>query len=444
MADSILDAGLFAMVVAAASGVFTAPSFDNFLTLAAGWVLCRTRRTTNGLILAAGAIGRKHFGTYHRFFSQAAWETEGFWLGLLVLLVEGLCPQGEILLVGDDTVQAKSGRKISGATNWRNACSSTRQQYRFLWGHNWIILALAVHFGGKTYSLPICLRLYRKQDDCQAMGRPYRTRSQLLLDMVQRASEALSGRDLVLLVDGQYATRQLLAGLPRGLRTISRLRRDAALWERPPVRPDGAVGRPPKKGARLPRPEQIAADPRWRWRRTCQGQSAKSLRALWYGVLGAKVVKIVIVRQNNPRKPFGYFLCTDPDWSPGRIISTYVARWTIEITIRDAKQFAGLGQAQCRTGRAVERQAAFTLGMLSLVMCWYLSEGHATDHFPKRPWYRRKRHATFQDMLAHARRSSWRRLARGARGRTVSARSAPGPDISEIPQLLLHYIEAAA
>ncbi len=55
MADSILDAGLLAMVVSTANGVFTAPSFDNFLALAAGWVLCRTRRTTTGLIVAAGA-----------------------------------------------------------------------------------------------------------------------------------------------------------------------------------------------------------------------------------------------------------------------------------------------------------------------------------------------------------------------------------------------------
>ena len=77
MADSILDAGLLAMVVSAANGVFTAPSFDNFLTLATGWVVRRVRHSTTGLIVAAGAVGRKHFGTYHRFFSQAAWQAEG-------------------------------------------------------------------------------------------------------------------------------------------------------------------------------------------------------------------------------------------------------------------------------------------------------------------------------------------------------------------------------
>lgn len=435
MNDSILDTGLLAMVCSAASGVFTAPSVDNFLTLATGWLLCRARRTTTGLIVAAGAVGRKHFGSFHRFFSQAAWDVEQLWLGLLAVLVEQLCPAGQIVLVGHDTVQGKSGRKISGAANWRNACGSTRQQYRFLWGHNWIILALAVTVWPKTYSLPICLGLYGKEADCQRLGRPYRTRSELLLEMVQAASEALSGRDLVLLTDGHYATKHLLGGLPESVTALTRLRRDAALWRAARPRAEGA-GRPRKRGRRLPRPEQIAGDGRRPWKGTAHARQLKTLVALWYRVRGTQPVRIVIVEQKNPREPYAYLLCTDPEWSPDRIVSTYAARWTIEITIRDAKQFGGLGDAQCRVGRAVERQAAFTLGMMSLVMGWYLSEGHRTDRLAVRPWYRRKRHPTFQDMVAHARRSSWRQI--------VFARSGSKPDMAETRGRLLHYLEAAA
>lgn len=435
MGDSILDARLLAMVFSATSGVFTAPSLGNFLTLATGWLLCRARRTTTGLIVAAGAVGCKHFGSFHRFFSQAAWDVEQFWLGLLGVVIEELCPEGEVILVGDDTVQGKSGKKISGAANWRNACGSTRQQYRFLWGHNWVILALAVTVWRKTYSLPINLRLYRKEADCQRLGHRYRTRSQLLLEMVQAASEALSGRDLVLLTDGHYATKHLLRGLPESVTALTRLRRDAALWRPAPPRGEGA-GRPRKRGSRLPRPEQIAGDGRRPWKETVHARQVKTLVALWYRVRGTQPVRIVIVEQKNPREPYGYLLCTDPEWSPDRIVSTYAARWTIEITIRDAKQFAGFGDAQCRTARAVERQATFTLGMMSLVMGWYFSEGHLTDRLQKRPWYRRKTHPTFQDMLAHARRSSWRQI--------ISARSGPQPEMVENRQGLLHYLEAAA
>lgn len=444
MGDSILDAGLLAMVVSATSGLFTEPSFSNFLALAAGWVLCRARRTTTGLIVAAGAVGRKHFGSYHRFFSQAAWQVEGFWLGLLAVLVDGLCPEGQIVLVGDDTVQAKSGRKISGAANWRNACGSTRQQYRFLWGHNWVILALAVDFCGKTFCLPICLSLYRKAADCDGLGLPYKTRSKLMLQMLKRASEALRGRRIVFLVDGHYATRELLGGLPEAVTAICRLRKDAALWQPAPARPERTGGRPRNKGERLPGPAQMALDPRWSWSKTPDGRKLKTLAALWYYVLRTQKVRIVIVEQKTAREPFAFLLCTDPDWSADRILWTYRARWTIEITIRDAKQFGGLGDAQCRVGRAVERQAAFTLGMMSILMGWYLSQGHRTDRFKRRPWYRRKAHPTFQDMLAHARRCSWRQLARPPGGGRVSARSGPGAEHAENPLRLLRYLEAAA
>jgi len=180
----------------------------------------------------------------------------------------------------------------------------------------------------------------------------------------------------------------------------------------------------------------MAIQPRWSWTETAEGRKVKSIRALWYRVRGTDAARVVIVEQANPREPYAYFLCTDPTWSADRILSTYTARWSIEITIRDAKQFAGLGDAQCRVAPAVERQAAFTLAMMSLVMGWYLSEGHSTDRLIRRPWYRRKSHATFQDMLAHTRRASWRQI--------VFAGSGSGPDISENRASLLHYLEAAA
>jgi len=132
MNESILQAGVFAIVMSATAGVFTAPSLGTFLTLASGWLLCRARRTTTGLIVAARAVGQKHFSRFHAFFAQGAWNSRELWLGVMRAVVRGLVPTGEIVLVGDDTVLGKSGKKISGAANWRNACGSTRQQYRFL------------------------------------------------------------------------------------------------------------------------------------------------------------------------------------------------------------------------------------------------------------------------------------------------------------------------
>ena len=70
MRDCILDGSLMAMVLSAIREVFTSPSLASFLTLAAGWVLCRTRRTTTGLIVVADPARPKHFSSYHRLFSR--------------------------------------------------------------------------------------------------------------------------------------------------------------------------------------------------------------------------------------------------------------------------------------------------------------------------------------------------------------------------------------
>ncbi len=436
MGDSILDAGLLAMVLSATSGVFTAPSMGNFLTLATGWLLCRDRRTTTGLIVAARAAGHKHFGCFHRLFSHAVWDTRGLWLGVTRTVATELCPTGEIVLVGDDTVQGKSGRKISGASNWRNACGSTRQQYRFLWGLNLVILGVAVDFCGKCLCLPINLRIYRKRHDCCKCGPPYRTRSELMREMVQEALQALPRRCFVLLVDGHFATTKLLHNLPESLTVITRLRRDAALYRPPKARAARSMGRPRCKGRRLPTPQRIAVCAQRPWELTQQGRQVKSVVALWYGVMRTAQVRVVVVRHNSPAKPYGYLLCTDPQRQPDAILSTYARRWSIEITIRDAKQHAGLAHAQCRKAKAVARQHAFTLAMMTLVMAWYMRAGHHTDRRVTWPWYRHKRGVTFVDMLTHARRCSI--------AQTVFANSPRAPDIAKNAEALLYYLEAAA
>lgn len=52
---------------------FHAPSYQNFVTLVAGWVHCLGRRTVTAVVLAAGAAGGRHISAYHRFFAHAQW-----------------------------------------------------------------------------------------------------------------------------------------------------------------------------------------------------------------------------------------------------------------------------------------------------------------------------------------------------------------------------------
>jgi hypothetical protein len=63
----------------------TTPSFQTWLTLVAGWLFAR-RRTVTRRIVAAGAVGEKHFCSFHGFFSQAAWSRDELGLAIFAIL----------------------------------------------------------------------------------------------------------------------------------------------------------------------------------------------------------------------------------------------------------------------------------------------------------------------------------------------------------------------
>ena len=95
-------------------------------------------------------------------------------------------------------------------------------------------------------AMPVNVRLHK-------MKRP--TAPDLAREMLVEMASWLADRSFALCGDGAYAT---LAGdhLSRTV-VVSRMRRDAALYEVPPPR-TGKAGRPRKRGARLPTPAKLA------------------------------------------------------------------------------------------------------------------------------------------------------------------------------------------
>ena len=78
----------------------------------------------------------------------------------------------------------------------------------------------------------------------------------------------LPERPLVLVVDSGYAALEFLGGLAnrrRAITCITRLRLDAQLYAPAPPRYPGQIGRPGRKGKRLPSWRQRITDRRTRW-----------------------------------------------------------------------------------------------------------------------------------------------------------------------------------
>ena len=208
---------------------FTAPTFPLFVQLASAWVLCPGRHTLTRLYSLAEPKQARAHDAYHRFFGRGAWLAAQLWHELAAVLLEMFCPQGPVPLDLDDTLFHKSGRRVDGAGWWRDAVRSTATRVVYGLGLNLVVVSLRVQppWGGEPLGLPMNVRLHRKKD---------LTTLDLAEQMLRELAAWFPKRDWQLAADGAYASLAK-RGLPR-CQLTSRMRRDAALYERlPPTRP---------------------------------------------------------------------------------------------------------------------------------------------------------------------------------------------------------------
>mgnify|MGYP001765990227 CR=1 FL=1 len=395
---------------------FTAPSFQTFLVMASGWVLNLGRHTVTSTIRAANALGWKHFSSFHRFFAAASWLTDE--VGVVVVgLVERLIPEDRPVVVAvDDTLGRHTGKNIAAASMHRDPLLSTGKLLYFHWGHLWVVAGITIRVFNKSWCLPVLFRLYRGKKRCAAEGRPYRKTPDLAAELIRLLADALPHRRIIVVGDAAYTNSSVIKRRPRNVTVIGRSRLDAAIYEPPPTRRAGQMGRPRVRGAKLPSPEAQLASGKVRWqslRVELYGKVATVkvfvIDALWYIAAGSELVRLVVVRDFPGHERDDVFVSTDPTMTAKAIIETFGDRWALEVTFHEVKGKLGFEDPQNRTELAVERTAPFALWMYSLVVLWYLAIGQKlrVAHSLSMPWYRGKSAPAFSDMLATLRRASW-------------------------------------
>ncbi len=386
-----------------ASDVFTSPSFTLFCHLLSAWVTATGRRTICGMVAVMDPVSRSAHDAYHRFVRAGAWSLAALWATMIAVVVEHLGPDGPIVCLLDDTLVHRPGRKVEGAGSYRDAVRSTKSRVVYARGLCLVVLAmrLTAPWGGMPIAIPVGVRLHRK-------GGP--TLNELAGQLMVELAGRLPERRFILCADGADAS---LAGddLPRTT-VVSRMRRDAALYEPPPPR-TGKRGRPRTRGQRLPTPTELARRARnWNtvdlpWR---GGTITKKLWArpvLWYGVRPKAMVLLVVVRDPAGKEPDDFFLTTDLDMAPAEVVSIYGDRWAIECTYRDVKQLAHGQEPETWKGEGPERAANLAFWLHGATWLWYLEVSGATPTFTTQPWYTTKRHPSFADALAQLRRVLW-------------------------------------
>ncbi len=92
------------------------------------------------------------------------------------------------------------------------------------------------------------------------------------------------------------------------------------------------------------------------------------------------------------------FFDSDATSSPENVIARYAARWSIEITNREAKQLHGADEPRCRKEKSVMRAPMFAYWAYSLVVLWFVRQFSAAKDLviDPAPWYRKKNFHLFR------------------------------------------------
>lgn len=429
----------FAILLQDLAVVMTTPSFHNFTFVASGWVFAH-RRTVTGMLVAAGVPGERHHSAFHRFFSLARWSLDA--LGLAVFrILEASLPEGSVLLALDDTLAGKRGLKVFGAGMHYDPQLSSRSKAITRWGHNWVIVGVVVRFPlwpERAFTLPILFRMYLNKKSAAKHRRVYRTRPELALEMLHVLCGHRKNRRFHVISDAAYGGWEMVAGLPTNCDLTSRLALNARLHEAVPPR-DGRSGRPRVRGVRMPTPEQMLQGRARQVSLRVYGRDQKArvcdtVAHLYH--LPRLPVRVVAVEALRGGRGQEAFFSTCSDATAEQILTWYSWRWSIEQTIRDSKQHLGFEEPQGWTRRAAERTAPIAMLMYSLIVHWFVTEGHRHYQAPLRPWYPHKPHASFADMLTTLRRES-------AREQVLSL-GLSGPGSKKILTLLYHSLQTAA
>lgn len=429
-----------APAILAFAELFSKRVFAYVETLLLGAILAPAQRTITACLRVMGLAAEKRFQNYHRVLSRAQWSAHQGSRILVRLVVNAFVPTGPIILGIDDTLERRRGKNIRAKGVYRDAVRSSHGHFVKATGLRWLSLMLLVNvpWAARRWALPVLTMLAPSERYHHEHGRHHKKLTDWARQAILQIHRWLPDRQLVVVADSGFAALELLAAVAPSATVITRLRMDAALYEPVPKRTAGQLGRPRKRGQRLPKLEEVAADPSKRWRQLSirwYGQDdrrveVKSGIALWSHVGKPGVsIRWVIVRDPKGTFPTQAFLPTDTTLKPVEILGTYVHRWQMEVTFEEARQHLGVESQRQWSDRAIARTTPVLLGLYSLVALMAKQIGNNSGLLKRTAaWYVKEQYC-FSDALASVRNHIWQA--------NLFERSPHKTDLLKIPRAFL-------
>ena len=393
-------------------------TFERARTLAMSSLVGLGRRTVSGM-LCASAQQFTDWSAAYRLFEQQRFDAKALFAPIRREVVERLGPEEPLVVMMDDTLMRKRGRKIHG-TGWKRDPLGPAFCKNFVWGQRFLQVSAALPDPatvGLARGIPIDIthapspakpgkkaseeawKEYRVQQQAMKVSSVGAERITELREQLDRDD---AGRRLIISVDGGFTNRTVFRNLPHNTVAIGRIRKDAKLFLPPADESIPRRGRRRWYGVSLPTPEQIRQDAAIPWETVTAFAAGKThsfevktvAPVRWLGT-GATDVRVVVVRPlaYRPRKGAhllyrnpAYLLCTDPNLPLDSLLQSYLWRWEVELNFRDEKTVMGVGEAQVRTKAAVEAVPAFIVAAYAFLLLAGTENNKSELLLPKPKW----------------------------------------------------------
>lgn len=401
--------------------LFQAKTWRKVPILLIGTILTPGKRTVTAALRVMGMKDDSQFSIFHQVLNRASWSSLAVGKCLLDLLIMLIYPAHEPLVFGiDETIERRWGEKIAVRGIYRDPVRSSDSHFVKASGLRWISLMLLtpIPWAQRIWALPVMTVIAPSERYYETRERKPKTLTERAQQMIKQLRRWVPKRALVIVGDNSYAALDLLAACQRlaePVTMVTRLRMDAALYE--PAPPYPGMGRPRKKGARLPTPQAYLDAPDTLWTtvevRWYDGQIREmelaSDTAVWFHYGKTPVpIRWVLIRDPQGAYETVCLLCTDPTIAPQQIVEWFVMRWQVEVTYEEARRHLGVETQRQWSDKAIARTTPALLGLFA----WITLVAHMF-HLSGQPvvvrqsaWYA-KSLPTFSDALALVRYQLW-------------------------------------
>ena len=365
--------------------------------IASGMLLADGRCTASAWFVAAGVLD--DWDRFYDCLASIGRNSNDLAVAVLKLVATKFNPgpNGRFVVAIDDSPTKRYGPHVEGAGVHHHPTPGPAEG-EWLYGHNWVAIALLVtHPWWGTIALALRSLLYVREVDVPKLNEKYgwefRTKHALAVELVLWFEGTIRSLDMTCevwtVVDGAYAARPFLDPLvEKGIVVVSRLRKDAAVFDLPGARRPGQRGRPRIYGDKLSLAKRAAHAGGWQ-SITYQSRGGEVTRQ--YKTFLAKshmvdgVIRVVIVRFEDGGW-IAYF-CTKATTEARDILEVAAARWAIEEHFHDVKEVWGAGEQQVRNVWSNIGCWNLNQWMYTLVeLCSWDEEKSALSDRSDRPW----------------------------------------------------------